>query len=113
MEVGLTKIEEVSVLTIKGRIDASSASKLENTCNKLLAQKETKVLIDGTSIDFISSAGLRVLLKLAKEVKKYSGNLAVAHINDHVQQIFKISGFNELFPIYDNVVEGLNHLQKK
>ena len=48
-----------------------------------------------------------------KEVKKYSGNLAVAHINEHVHQIFKISGFNELFPIYDNVVEGLNHLQKK
>ena len=80
MEVGLTKIEEVSVLTIKGRIDASSASKLENTCNKLLDQKETKVLIDGTSIDFISSAGLRVLLKLAKEIKKYSGNLERAAV---------------------------------
>ena len=113
MEAGLTKIEDVSVLTIKGRIDASSSSKLENVCNKLLEQRETKVLIDGTYVDFISSAGLRVLLKLAKEVKKYSGNLAVAHINEHVHQIFKISGFNELFPIYDNVVEGLNHLQKK
>ena len=113
MEVGLTKIEEVSVLTIKGRIDTASTSKLENICSKLLSQRETKVLIDGTLIDFISSAGLRVLLKLAKEVKKYSGNLAVAHINDYVHQIFKISGFNELFPIYDNVVEGLNHLQKK
>ena len=113
MEVGLTKIEEVSVLTIKGRVDTASTSKLENICNKLLSQQESKVLIDGTSIDFISSAGLRVLLKLAKEVKKYSGNLAVAHINDYVHQIFKISGFNELFPIYDNVVEGLNLLQKK
>lgn len=113
MEVGLTKIEEVSVLTIKGRVDASNTSKLENVCNKLLSQKESKVLIDGTSIDFISSAGLRVLLKLAKEVKKYSGNLAIAHINDYVQQIFKISGFTELFPIYENVVEGLSHLQKK
>lgn len=113
MEVGLTKIEEVSVLTIKGRIDASNKSKLENICNKLLSQQETKVLIDGTSIEFIGSAGLRVFLKLAKEMKKHSGNLAIAHINEHVQQILKISGFNELFPIYENVVEGLNYLQKK
>ncbi len=112
MEVGLNKIENVVILTIKGRADASSVPKLEATCKKILDQNENNVLIDGTNLDFISSAGLRVLLKLAKTIKKNSGRLAIAHVNDLVRQIFEISGFIELFPIYENVVVSLGHFQK-
>jgi len=113
MEVGLNKIENVVILTIKGRADASSVTKLEATCKKILDQNENNVLIDGTQLDFISSAGLRVLLKLAKIIKKNAGELAVAHVNDLVRQIFEISGFIELFSIYENVVEALGHFHQK
>lgn len=113
MEVGLNKIENVTILSIKGRADVSNAPKLESACKKILEQNEKNIIIDGTQLDFISSAGLRVLLKLAKEIKKSAGRLAVAHVNDLVRNIFEISGFVELFPIFDNVVKALSHFQDK
>lgn len=112
MEVGLNKIENVTILTMKGRADVSSVNKLENICKKILAENESNVLIDGTNLEFISSACLRVLLMLGREIKKISGRLAVAHLNDLVREIFEISGFIELFPAYENVVTGLTHFQK-
>ena len=113
MEVGFNKIENVTILSIKGRVDISNAPKLETACKKILELHEKDIIIDGTQLEFISSAGLRVLLKLAKEVKKDAGRLAVAHVNDLVRNIFEISGFVELFPIYDNVVKALSHFQEK
>ena len=113
MEVGFNKIENVTILSIKGRADVSNASKLESACKKILELQEKDIIIDGTQLEFISSAGLRVLLKLAKEVKKNAGRLAVAHVNDLVRNIFEISGFVEIFPIYDNVVKALSHFQEK
>lgn len=113
MEVGFNKIENVTILSIKGRADISSAPKLENACRKILESHEKDIILDGTQLEFISSAGLRALLKLAKEVKKNAGRLAIAHVNDLVRNIFEISGFVELFPIYDNVVKALSHFQEK
>lgn len=112
MEVGLNKIENVTILTMKGRADVSSVNKLETICKKILEKNENNVLIDGTNLEFISSACLRVLLMLGKEIKKNSGRLAIAHMNDIVREIFEISGFVELFPAYENVVTGLSHFQK-
>ncbi len=113
MEVGVNKIENVTILSIKGRADISNAPKLESACKKILGKNEKDIIIDGTQLEFISSAGLRVLLKLAKEVKKNAGRLAVAHVNDLVRNILEISGFIELFPIYDNVINGISHFQEK
>lgn len=113
MEIEFNKIENVTVLKLKGRADISNASKLENMCKKILEQNAKDIIIDGTQLEFISSAGLRVLLKLAKEVKKRQGRLATAHVNDLVRNIFEISGFVELFPIYDSVTEGISHFQEK
>ena len=112
MEVGLNKIENVIILTMKGRADVSGVNKLENICKKILEKNENNVLIDGTKLDFISSACLRVLLMLGKEIKKNSGRLAIAHLNEVVREIFEISGFIELFPAYENVVTGLSHFQQ-
>ncbi len=112
MEVGLNKIENVIILTMKGRADVSGVNKLENICKKILEKNENNVLIDGTNLDFISSACLRVLLMLGKEIKKNSGRLAIAHLNEVVREIFEISGFIELFPAYENVVTGLSHFQQ-
>ncbi len=113
MEASFNKIENVVVLALKGKVDAANVSKLEKVCQQILDQGENNVLIDGTQLEFISSAGLRVLLKLAKSIKRNSGKLAAARLNDLVRQIFEISGFVELFPIYENVVTGLNHFQNK
>ena len=111
MEIKSSKTGNVTIVRLKGRADISNASKLENTCKKILEQNEKDIIIDGSQLEFISSAGLRVLLKLAKEVKKMQGRLAIAHVNDLVRNIFEISGFVELFPIYDSVTEGISHFQ--
>ena len=113
MDVKFNKVENVAILTINGRVDVANAPKLDNVCKKILEKNEKNVLIDGTQLEFISSAGLRVLLKLAKEIKKNSGALAIAHVNGLVRNILEISGFVELFPMFDNVVSGLLFFQDK
>lgn len=112
MEVDLNRIESITVLTLKGRADATNAAKLEAVCDQLIENKEINLLIDCTNLDYISSAALRVLLKMGKQIKKVSGTLAVAHLNAHVQQIFEISGFLSLFPAYATMLDALAHLKK-
>ncbi len=113
MEVTLTRVGAITIVAVKGRIDASNASTFDSICEQLIVNNELNVLVDCKLLDYISSAGLRVLLKMAKQLKKLSGKLTLAHLNPYVQQIFEIAGFLTLFPAFPNVTEALNHLSPK
>lgn len=98
------------MVAIKGRLDAGTSGSLEEALNALVGAGETKVLVDCRELDYISSAGLRVLLAAAKQFKKQSGSIALASLNPNVKQVFEISGFTSIFPIYSTREEALEAL---
>lgn len=107
MDINVEKENEVTIVSLNGRLDAGTAPALEEKLNGIAGEGETKVLVDCRELDYISSAGLRVLLAMAKKFKKNNGQIALCTMSPAVKQVFEISGFTSIFPIYANRDEAL------
>ena len=90
---------DVLVMAPKGRLDAGSAATLEAALLPATRQPGAKVVVDFAGLDFVSSAGLRILLMAAKASKSGNGRLSLAALNRQVTEVFQISGFTALFDI--------------
>lgn len=107
MEIIQEKVNDVAIVEIKGRLDVTTASDLEQVFTKLLSENQNKVLVECRELEYISSAGLRVLLNAAKQYDKVSGQIMLAGLSQNVKQVFEISGFTSIFPIYATRDEAL------
>ena len=107
MEIIQEKVNDVAIVEIKGRLDVTTASDLEQVFTKLLSENQNKVLVECRELEYISSAGLRVLLNAAKQYNKVSGQIMLAGLSQNVKQVFEISGFTSIFPIYATRDEAL------
>jgi len=100
----------VQTIELSGRIDALTSPELEI---QLCQLKEVDLLIlDFRRVDYISSAGLRVMLILAGDLKKKGGELLLFGLNESVHEIFVISGFDTIirvFDTYDDINLAFNH----
>ncbi len=83
------------IIVISGRLDAAQAP----TAQALLDQVEGTVTLDCRGLEYISSAGLGVLLKTQKRLMAGGGKLRLAGVSRHLQDIFGYSGFDRLFEI--------------
>ncbi|HET9483209.1 MAG TPA: STAS domain-containing protein, partial [Xanthomonadales bacterium] len=99
MEIAQEKRGAVSVLAPVGRLDTDSAADLELCVHDVLGTGVRHFVVDLAQINYVSSAGLRVLLMLAKSVDG-KGSLRVSGLNPQVQQVFDIAGFTKLFAIH-------------
>jgi anti-anti-sigma factor len=75
-----------------------------------MAEGEKDFVIDLGELDYISSAGLRVILATAKRLKEKEGKILLASLQDMVKEVFEISGFSAIIPIYESVESALNHV---
>ena len=96
------------VVSVKGRMDAVTAPEFEKAVQELVGQGEALFVIDLADLDYISSAGLRSILALAKKLKTSEGSLRLAALQDTVKEVFDISGFSSIIPIHDSVDAACN-----
>ena len=113
MEITQEKVNDVAIVELKGRLDVTTASDLEQVFTKLLDENQNKVLVECRELEYISSAGLRVLLTAAKQYNKVSGQIMLAGLSQNVKQVFEISGFTSIFPIYATRDEALKAFYQK
>ena len=103
MEITDQKQGDIVVVSVKGRMDAISAPEFEKELDARIGQGETRFVIDLAELDYISSAGLRSILALAKKLKTGEGMLRLAALKGPVKEVFDISGFSSIIPIFDTV----------
>ena len=108
MEITTRDVNEVKVVQIEGELDTGSSPDAQNQLDQLRGQGVKKILLDLTNLDFISSAGLRVLLATAQELKENGGDLRVCSLNREVKEVFDISGFSTLLMVFDNEAKALS-----
>jgi len=106
MEVKAEKRGKVTIVWLRGRLDASSSQSAENQLLALINQGEDRLVLDFSELTYMSSLGLRVLMMVAKNIKKVNGKLALAGLNDHIYEIFKIARFTSIFSIYPSCEEA-------
>ncbi|NLI83247.1 MAG: STAS domain-containing protein [Deltaproteobacteria bacterium] len=107
MEVTETRLEGILVLGVKGRLDSTNSEDFERMLLGSVRQGENRLVLDFGELDYISSAGLRVLLKAVKELKVSDGHLALCSVRDYIKEIFEMSGFVSFLPIHSTVEDSL------
>ena len=92
MSILLSEQDGVLIVMPQGRLDTNNSPEAEKMILDKIEQDSTRIVYDFSKTDYISSAGLRVILKSAKLVKG-KGGVAICNTNDQIQEVFEISGF--------------------
>ena len=109
MAINVTEemIGDVLVVGPEGRLDGNTSKDFESTLENAIDSGCGRILVDFSSLDYISSLGLRVILATAKRLKKEQGKVALCQLNDNIRQAFEISGFNAILDIEDSREDAL------
>ena len=107
MEINSRKDKGCLIVSVKGRIDALTAPDFEKSLSECISQGESFLVINLTDLDYISSAGLRSILAIAKVLKAKGGKMIFASLKGTVKDVFKISGFGSIFQIFETEEEAL------
>lgn len=97
MNIAKTKNETTLTLALEGRLDTVTAPELEATLKSEL-EGVTELVFDLEKLDYISSAGLRVLLSAQKTMNR-QGSMKVLHANEMILEIFEITGFSDILTL--------------
>ena len=98
MEISKNKNGEELVIAIKGRLDTNTAPELEKSALEDLKDYK-KLTLNLSDLDYISSAGLRVVLMIHKSMTGQGGKLVVSHPKDEVLEVFDMTGFSSFLVI--------------
>ncbi len=107
MDITTREDSGATVVELGGALDTGTAPDAGKKLDELIEGGATKVVVDMTHVDYVSSAGLRVLLASAKRLRKAGGNLAVCGLNETVQEVFDMSGFSSILKVFANAGEAL------
>jgi anti-anti-sigma factor len=107
MDVIVETNDNVLVVAPRGRLDSAAAPAFEQRLLGHLDTGERGVVLDLTGLDYISSAGLRVLLVVAKRLRAGNRRFVVCALRSAVREVFELSGFTAIFEIRPTVADGL------
>ena len=97
MDIKKTKNDTTLTLAIQGRIDTTTAPQLEAELRSDI-DGVTELYLDFTGVEYISSAGLRVLLS-AQKLMSRQGKTVLSHVNESVMEVFEVTGFSDILTI--------------
>lgn len=96
MKIDLKKEDKKLTIILEGKLDTNTSPELDSKINELDDMEE--VVIDMKKLDYISSAGLRVLLSMQKIMNK-QGKMTITNVCDNVMDIFEVTGFSDILDI--------------
>ncbi|MCG8530911.1 MAG: STAS domain-containing protein [Desulfovibrionales bacterium] len=108
MQFNFTEKESFFILQIGGRMDAVNSTEFERECSTLFEDGMRNAIVDLSNVEYISSAGLRSILFLAKKLRSEHGEVRFCGLHGMVEEVFTISGFISMFPIFDSCDQALN-----
>lgn len=108
LDISSERQGEALVIGMNGRIDASSAKELEQRCLGWIDAGERRLVFDFSQVQYISSAGLRVFLLVAKRLGAVQGSVRLCGLGATIRDVFDISGFSKLFTIVATVRDAIS-----
>ena len=106
MQVFTRTSNDIHIVAIAGSLDSTTSPEAQKSLDAVVAGAK-KVVLDFSQLDYISSAGLRILLGAAKQLRASGGKLGMFGLNQSVKEVFEISGFSSILPIYQTEGEAL------
>lgn len=104
MDIGMDVTEQgdSAVLAVRGEVDVSTAPKLRQQIVELATAGHRRVVIDLTSVDFLDSTGLGVLVGGLKRLRSLGGDLVLCGAQPRIQKVFEITGLTQVFSMFDD-----------
>ena len=106
MEISTRTSNDIHIVSIAGSLDNGTSPDAQKALDSVLAGAK-KVAMDFSNLDYISSAGLRVLLGAAKKMRASGGSLRMFGLNQSVREVFEISGFSSILSVYPSEADAL------
>jgi anti-sigma B factor antagonist len=110
MDIIEEKQNDVSIFRLNGRLDSNTSPEFEGKILETIENGASKLIIDFEALEYISSAGLRVVNKTLRQLKPNKGKLVLCSMQDYVKEVFEIAGFDSFIPIVSNMDEALHNL---
>lgn len=108
LQIDFDEIDQKIILRLSGRLDAVSSPLVEKKINYLLNEGHKKFLLDFGDVNYMSSAGLRLLLSMTKKIGAEKGLFAIFSLTEQVHDIIKLAGFDRILKICKDEAEALN-----
>ena len=108
VQVKWERKDGILIATLAGRIDSSSADETESMLESGIDSQDHTLILDFENVSYISSAGLRVCLIMAKKFSKPVKQFALCTLSDQVSSVVKFSGFDRVIPVYESRDAAIN-----
>lgn len=112
-EVVRSDSKDISILNIKGYLDAHTAPDFEKSLKNLIGENRYKIIVDLNGLQYISSAGLGVFMGFVEEIRQNSGDIKICSASSKVFKVFDLLGFPSLYEFYDNSGQATNKFKSK
>ncbi len=110
MDINATKEGNILISKPMGRLDGTNSRDFEETLKAELGEGGLSLVIDLEDLVYISSAGLRAILLIAKTLNSKGQKLALCSLSDQILEVFEISGFNKVIPIHTDRAKAVSSL---
>lgn len=110
METKVISYKHCDLIKVKGRVDSATAPQFQEAVESVIEQGRYRIALDLAELDFISSAGLRVLINAQKTCKRYNrGEVVLSNVPPNIYAALDLSGFTSLFQIFDDVLSAVGN----
>jgi anti-sigma B factor antagonist len=97
----------INIFKLNGRLDSNTSQGFEKKIFQAIDDGSKSMVIDFKDLEYISSAGLRVILKATKALKREEGKMMLCDMQDYVKEVFEIAGFDSFLPIVGTMDDAL------
>ena len=107
MNISTDRQRGVLIAVAEGRVDGANALEFHEALETAISPDDTGMVLDFEGISYISSAGLRVVLLVAKTLQKQKAKMAVCSLSESIREIFEISGFDKIIPVHGSRADAV------
>ena len=108
MKTDIRQEPNSTIVNVTGSVDALTAAELSQVLSNQITAGHTKLIVDLTAVEFMSSAGLRTLLGAVKEARSNGGDLRIISTNPGIDKVLRMSGFHNIAKVFPSQAEAVS-----
>ena len=112
MEISYKADQGITIIELSGRLDGTTAEEAQESINPHL-EEASLIVFDMSTCEFVSSAGLRLLMVIGKSLAQKGGKGAMACLMAEIKEVMEMTGFDHVFPSFESLAEAMGHLKGK
>ena len=101
---------DVVIIRVSGRLDATSSPILERQVMALIDAGKNLLVMNFANVEYLSSAGMRLLLAATKKLKSQDGKILITSVMDNVMEVIKMAGFDHILHLFDSEEDALKEI---